>query len=638
MKMIKRALALILALSLLIGATTIYAVEGTYPMNQNTLVIDNIPTTDYIAGVSPYDGVIAHLSEYEAQSSGVPAGFSDSVTRVGVGSNSSYAGVTIDLASMRLPLSEIEQITFRVYLAGGGTSLRISNKGAGNWAVLANVSNNTWVDYTVKADGTGLNGTTLNYFDDGEGYFGVFGIGAKSVSNLYIDSISVTFSDGYVHESDDETPPVISYTGPDEVEFKEGDTFALDGVSAFDEYDNAPATISYRFGEGALNSAGRLMPGTHTCTVVATDRSGNESTVSITVTVAPDLTLLRFEDVPHIPYDVAIGNSMAYAGTLDELTAEQAAAKGLPNGYVGSVYEIGRGSDPGYAGVCIDFSKYEIPIGIVDSISFNVLMATSYSELRMRCGNTTDWVMRCSAAPTGAWNTVILNSEGFNFFGSSKMSMLANKEGNLGSFALIGRVSGSYSPYYIDNITIKLKEDDKVAPVLNYLGETDILTSAGKAFVPNVSAYDEFENREVDLIYTWSEGAVDESGNMLEGIHTCRISATDYYGNTSYVDLNVTVGPPDVDAPVIHFSASEIYVTAGTFYRMVIVAEDNYDDVTVVEEWSDGAIDLGGRLAEGTHTLTLTATDLSGNVNVYVVTVYVLDGDSTVGPLIQCGK
>lgn len=639
MKMIKRALALILALSLLIGATTIYAVEGTYPMNQeNTLVIDNIPTTDYISGVSPYDGVIAHLSEYEAQSSGVPAGFSDSVTRVGVGSNSSYAGVTIDLASMRLPLSEIEQITFRVYLAGGGTSLRISNKGAGNWAVLANVSNNTWVDYTVKADGTGLNGTTLNYFDDGEGYFGVFGIGAKSVSNLYIDSISVTFSDGYVYESDDETPPVISYTGPDEVEFIEGDTFALDGVSAFDEYDNAPAKISYRFGEGALNSAGKLMPGTHTCTVVATDRSGNESTVSITVTVAPDLTLLRFEDVPHIPYDMAIGHSMAYAGTLDELTAEQAAAKGLPNGYVGSVYEIGRGSDPGYAGVCIDFSEYEIPISIVDSISFNVLVPTSYSELRMKCGNTTDWVMRCSTASTGTWSSVFLNADGFNFFGSTKMTTLANSDGNLGAICLIGRVSGTYSPYYIDSITVKLKDNDKTAPVLSYSGETDILTSAGKVFAPDISAYDEYECRDIPLSYEWSAGAVDGEGNMLEGVHTCRASATDYYGNTSYVDLNVTVGAPDVAAPEIQFSATEIYVPVGTFYRMVITADDDYDTVSVVSEWSEGAIDFGGRLSEGTHTLTLTCTDLSGNVSVHVVTVYVMSGDTTVGTLIQCGK
>ena len=639
MKTVKRALALILVCSLLIGVTTIYAVEGTETMNtNNTLVIDNIPTVDYIDGVSPYNGTVTQLSEYEAQASGVPAGFSGTVTRVGVSGNSSYAGVTVDLTSMRLPISEIQEITFRVYLAGG-TSLRVSNKGAGSWAVLANVSTNTWVDYTVKADGTGLNGTTLSYFDDGEGCIGIFGIGSKNVSNIYVDSISVVFSDGYVFESDDETPPVITYTGSDVVDFTEGDNFVLDGVSAFDEYDNSPASISYSFSDGALNSAGKLQVGTHTCTVKATDRSGNVATLELTLTVAPDNSLVRIEEVPHIPHDMAIANSLAYAGTVSELSEAEAIAKGLPAGFVGSVYQIGHGTDAGYAGVCIDLSSYEIPIGIVESISFNVYMpSSSYSELRMRCGNTTDWVMRCSAAPGNAWNTVILNNEGFNFYGSSKMSLLANSDGYLGSFALIGRVSGSSAPYYIDSITIKLKEDDNVAPVLTYSGKTDVLTSAGKAFVPSISAYDEFEGREIALVYTWSEGAVDENGDMLEGIHTCRVSATDYYGNTSFIDLDVTVGPPDVTAPVIQFTAGEIRVSVGTYYRMVITAVDDYDAVTVTEEWSEGAIDFGGRFAEGTHTLTLTCTDLSGNVSVHVVTVYVINGDSTVGTLITCGK
>lgn len=70
---------------------------------------------------------------------------------------------------------------------------------------------------------------------------------------------------------------------------------------------------------------------------------------------------------------------------------------------------------------------------------------------------------------------------------------------------------------------------------------------------------------------------------------------------------------------------------------MVISCVDNYDKVNVVGEWSDGAIDFGGRLFEGTHTFTLTATDLSGNKSVHVVTVYVTDGDTTVGELVKCG-
>jgi hypothetical protein len=636
MKFTNKILSLLVLLSLLVSALPVYAVESASAKSE-------IPYTDFSGKfATSYNSTITEYDAESAAVAGIPNGFSGYVLKAAPSADGGYAAIELDFSSWNISVADIKSITFRVILPAGHREMRLLAEAApATWVmrVVPSVFGN-WCDITLDESGANFqSGMSLSSLAGSDGNLGkmclIGRMGSSSDKGFYLDGIDIVYKEGV---TDDMTAPVISYTGSSELNFKEGDTFEVDGISAYDEYDNAEASLSYEFSDGAVNAAGKLMAGTHTCTVKATDRSGNVATLVLDLVVTPDTSLIKIEDVPHIPHDINIANSTAYAGTLKELSYDEAVAKGLPLGFTNSVYEIGHGADPGYAGVCIDLSSYKIPIGIVDSISFNVLMATSYSELRMRCGNTTDWVMRCSAAPTGAWNTVILNSEGFNFFGSSKMSMLANKEGNLGSFALIGRVSGSYSPYYIDNITIKLKEDDKVAPVLNYLGETDILTSAGKAFVPNVSAYDEFENREVDLIYTWSEGAVDESGNMLEGIHTCRISATDYYGNTSYVDLNVTVGPPDVDAPVIHFSASEIYVTVGTFYRMVIVAEDNYDDVTVVEEWSDGAIDLGGRLAEGTHTLTLTATDLSGNVNVHVVTVYVLDGDSTVGPLIQCGK
>ena len=416
-KIIHRSLALFTLLSLLVGVSVVYAVQDTEAMNdKNTLIIDNVPTTDYIANTSPYDGSVSILTEYEAQSAGVPEGYSGSVVRVGVGSNSNYAGVTIDLTSFRLPIAEIKEMTFRVYLAGG-TSLRVSNKGAGNWAILSTVESNKWIDYTVKADGSGFNGTNFEYFNN-NGYFGIFGMGAKGVSNLYLDSISIVFSDGYVFESDDETPPVITYNGATELSFDEGDSFSIKGLSAFDEYDNSAATVSYQFSDGAVNSIGQLQVGTHTCTVKATDRAGNTSTLDITVTVAQNPSLVRIEDVPHIPHDIEIANDVAYAGTVNELTAEEAAAKGLPSGYNGSVYEIGKGINPGYVGVCIDLSSYEIPIDLVESISFNVLLPTAYSELRMRCANTTDWVMRCASASTGGWYSVVLNSSGFNFFGS----------------------------------------------------------------------------------------------------------------------------------------------------------------------------------------------------------------------------
>ena len=623
-------------LSLFVSVLPVYAVESLDATSE-------IPYTDFSDTFAHnYNSTITVYNAETATTAGIPAGFSGCVVKSSPSADSGYAGMELDFSSWNIYVEDIESITFRVILPSGHKEMRLLAESAPTTWVMRVVPAvfGNWCDITLDSKGTNFqSGMSLSSLASTDGKLGrmclIGRMGTSSDKGFYLDSINIVYKEG---ATDDMTPPVITYSGPTELEFKEGDTFVLNGVSAYDVYDNAAANISYEFSDGAVNSAGKLNVGTHTCTVKATDRAGNTASFDISVTVSVDNSLIRIEDVPHIPHDITIANSLAYAGTLAQLSEADAIAKGLPLGCTGTVYEIGHGSDPGYAGVCIDLSAYEIPIGIVDSVSFNVLMPTSYSELRMRNGNTTDWIMRCSAAPTGAWNTVILNSEGFNFFGSSKMSTLANKDGNLGSFCLIGRVSGSSAPYYIDNIVIKLKDDDKTAPVLTYSGKTEILTSAGKVFSPDVSAYDEFENRDIPLVYTWSDGAVDKDGNMLEGAHTCRISATDYYGNTSYVDLSVTVGPPDTEAPVIHFTASEIYVSVGTFYRMAINATDNYDAVTVTEEWSDGAIDFGGKLAAGTHTLTLTSTDLSGNKTVHVVTVHVMEGDSTVGTLIQCGK
>ena len=77
MKALRRILALTLALALLVGMTTVYAVEDN--SSENVLVLDHIPTSDYVSGISPYDGVVTSLSSSEAQSSAVPEGYTDTL-------------------------------------------------------------------------------------------------------------------------------------------------------------------------------------------------------------------------------------------------------------------------------------------------------------------------------------------------------------------------------------------------------------------------------------------------------------------------------------------------------------------------------------------------------------------------------
>ena len=425
---------------------------------------------------------------------------------------------------------------------------------------------------------------------------------------------------------------MITYNGPDYFEADEGESFSLTGVSAFDEYDNGNANITYEWSSGALNGVGGLQLGTHTCTVRATDRSGNSSTISVTVNVKANKSMIKLDSVPYTSY---IEGVSIYDGKVENLSADEAAANGVPAGYSGNVMKVS--SNNVRFGMTFDPTGLKIPTNLIEYISFRVYMNVSNNALRISNVGADEWIVLANLT-AGTWVDYTIKADGTGFSNSKKMNSLADENGNLGIFGIGTKYEAKDYVFYIDSISIKLKDDDGQGPVLNYSGETDILTSCGKVFNPGIVAYDELEEREIELVYDWSEGALDGEGKMLEGEHTCRVSATDYYGNTSYIDLNVTVGPPDVSAPEIQFFTSEIYVPVGTFYRMALMAIDDYDNVDVIEEWSDGAIDLGGRLAEGVHTLTLTATDLSGNKTVKVVTVYVIDGDVTVGTLIQCGK
>lgn len=626
--MMRRIIALVLATAMLCGAMTVYAADDTVALSsKNVLVLDDIPVTDFVSGVSPYDGTASVLTESEAEAAGAPSGYSGTVTRVGPGSNSSYAGVTIDPTALGIPVSEIESITFRVYLKGG-TSLRISNKGASSWAVLANVSSNTWVDYTIKSDGTGLSGgVSLNYFADSNQNLGVFGIGAKSVSYLYIDSITLELSDNYSVGDKDMKPPVINYLGETTVKLNEGEIFTPGSVTAYDEYDGENAAIDYEWSDGAVDSQGRLKVGVHIFMIKATDKSGNTSTLKITVQVKGyDPYSVVVDKLPVTDY---IEGVSPYDGIVTEYTQAQADAAGLPAGYEGNVIKVVGG---GYTGVTFDMSSLNIPIGAVKSITFRVYFTSGASSFRISKSGYSNWIA-LSDISSEKWVDYVLDINGRGFSTGKGLSDLADKNGYLGVFGL-GTKNGS--GIYVDSIVIGLKEDDKRAPVLSYDGETDIFTSAGKPFLHGVTAYDELEDRNVDTSVEWSAGAIDSDGNLKEGTHTCVVSASDYYGNKSSVTFNLTVGAPDTEAPEIQFEASEIYVPIGTFYRMVVSCVDNYDKVKVAEQWSVGALDPAGRLTEGTHTLTLTATDLSGNTATHVVTVYVTSGDEVVGDLILC--
>lgn len=630
MKIRTKFLALLAMLSLFTFVIPVHAVETVDATSE-------FPYTE-ASGIfnSAYTSTVTAYDEAGAKDAGFTDGYSGYVLRVQPKVDGGYAGVELDFSSQNIPVKDIQSITFRILLPAGHTEMRLLGTPAPtSWVMQLSPSvYSDWCDITLDADGTNfVSGKSFESLKNSDGNLGrmclIGRMKAGTDKSFYLDSVRIQYKAGV---SNDKIPPVITYNGATHFEAYEGEKFTLTGVSAFDEYDNENAAISYEWSSGALNSLGNLQLGTHTCTVRATDRSGNSSTVSVTVNVKVNQSLIHLDSVPYTSY---IEGVSIYDGIVKNLSPDEAAASGVPSGYIGNVLEVSS-NNPRF-GMTFDPTSLEIPYGLIEYITFRVYMNVSTNALRINNKGATEWTV-LSNLTAGTWSEYTIKADGTGFSNSKRMKDLADKNGNLGIFGIATKYEAKEYVFYIDSIVIKLKDDDGAAPKINYAGKTDILTSSGKPFAPAISAYDELEERNIALVYDWSAGALDEGGNMLEGEHTCRVSATDYYGNTSYLDLNVTVGPPDVEAPEIHFFASEIFVPVGTFYCMTPYATDNYDDVEVVEVWSVGALDPAGRLNEGVHTLTLTATDLSGNKTEKVVTVYVVSTDSTVGTLIDLGK
>ena len=95
------------------------------------------------------------------------------------------------------------------------------------------------------------------------------------------------------------------------------------------------------------------------------------------------------------------------------------------------------------------------------------------------------------------------------------------------------------------------------------------------------------------------------------------------------------VATDDTEAPVIDFAAASIAVPIGTINALEIEATDNSGEAYVVMDWSENTFDSRGRFAEGQHTLTVTATDLSGNTSTTLIIVLVSEDVGKAGDIVQ---
>ena len=335
------------------------------------------------------------------------------------------------------------------------------------------------------------------------------------------------------------------------------------------------------------------------------------STLPLSVLASPASNGVT-DEIPYVERDT---NIAPYSYRKMEIFTESDAKGNVPEGFTGYVMKLT--GDNSSSGITVDFSDREIPLSVIKALKMRVYYPSVTKEVRITIDKGVSWVMRYVASKPDEWNDITLEG--------AELSKLANTDGNLGKFCFGFRYyDGNFNTLsYIDYISVEYVNADTEPPVIKYDGKTDITMTEGKPLVLNASAYDNEEKRDIKIKQVWSDGALDGNGYPVKGNHVCYLTAKDGFGNVSEIKLNVKVTDKDTEAPVINFRCTEINTVAGCIPSLYITATDNEDNVTVVQTWSEGALDKAGRLTEGAHELKLTSEDLTGNKAEMIITVNV---------------
>ncbi len=323
-------------------------------------------------------------------------------------------------------------------------------------------------------------------------------------------------------------------------------------------------------------------------------------------------------------------DATAYYGSSEvkSLTPSDITSLGLPEGHSGEVKQVLRGT---YSmGALLDFSAQKIPISLVKEITFRVYVGgevstSGYPQIRIsRPGYSDQFGLKYTVgSQAGTWMDIVWGSDGTNFNAGS-MDEYADEDGYLGKMNL-GMRSNDTRVFCIDSITITLKRNEGVAPVLDC--EESVTYNEGTKFVP-FTAYDAREARDIAVQHDWSVSPFDAEDKLQQGIYELTLTAKDYYENTTTRTVVVYVIEPDYEKPVIHVEADTVYAVTGTIPLLDMEITDNSPrtpDTTY--EWSQDVFDVKGRLVAGTYTLKITASDASGNESEKTITYVVSENE-----------
>ena len=349
-------------------------------------------------------------------------------------------------------------------------------------------------------------------------------------------------------------------------------------------------------------------------------------------------------------YNRVKGFSKYASSGLKLLSAEEAAAQGVPEGWSGSVLTMNKAES---MGVVFDFSESKIGINAVrmiairiyvESTSEDVLEGTDkYPELRIPMPGVNDaYAVRYDvSSKTDRWIALVLYADGRNFTSANSvlsgrgnaLATLADEYGYLDRFELDVRRHGGKGGVYIDSVYIEYNYNDKTPPVITYNGPEVTKVPKGGKLAVDAIAHDGYEDWDYPVFCSWADPSIlEEDGMPAVGTVTDVIlRASDAFGNASEMTVKVEVAPPDTSPPEILLNTESVKCLAGTVPDISVEAADDYGVENISYTWEKEAVDRLGRLVAGTHTVEISAEDAAGNVSTKKLTIEVIESGLSEG-------
>ncbi len=506
---------------------------------------EEIPFCDAAGGLTGYSNTQTTLMNSTlAASSGVPEGYEGYVMSLCSGASSSNSSVCIDLRQTvcnGIKIRDVESITFRVYADEDTTGIRIKTIGDGNWQVnTPPTAKGQWIDFEV---------TDMSIFvDDGDGYFSPFVFAFRATDGTtnntsYIDSITVKLKDVEDETTGEET------TAAPELE-KPYYTFE-EGMGKDEIPYGATASVGTYYGYSSFmmmdetQAIAASVPEGYSGWVLALGASGSGLSVGL------DLTDIHTMDIERISFRLwcptgtkqdegsggirISGNTSSAWNMLEAPTAL--------NEWIDVVLEKD------------DFSSFDFDgDGYCDLTNFCLRGATGtayidHITVELRDPDTEPPVITYNG------ETVIETREGREFVLDISAhdayydvdieleyiwSEGAIVDGELvsGTHTCTVRATDEAGNYDEIVLTVNVGERDTEAPSVSQL-PAEMYAMAGAQMVLDVSVSDNVDD--VEAVFTWSEGALDEGGRLCAGDHKLTVTATDLSGNESEQVITVHV-------------------------------------------------------------------------------------------------